>query len=126
MIKIYTKSEIRERSFVKGTRVPKGDIRVEAYETMDEFNSFVGLLSAYAEGPLRGGNLEETFSVGEYFADEYAILSSISYGISGLEKLIDNILSQLEPLENLYCLERVRRSACARYVERYADEPKVA
>lgn len=36
-------------SLVRGIRVPKDDIRVETYGAIDEFNSYVGLLSAYAE-----------------------------------------------------------------------------
>jgi cob(I)alamin adenosyltransferase len=43
--KIYTKKGDKgETSLIGGTRVPKNHIRIEAYGTLDELNSFVGLL----------------------------------------------------------------------------------
>ncbi|MBE0652082.1 MAG: cob(I)yrinic acid a,c-diamide adenosyltransferase [Bacteroidales bacterium] len=43
--KIYTKTgDAGFTSLIGGTRVPKYDTRIEAYGTMDELNSFVGLL----------------------------------------------------------------------------------
>jgi cob(I)alamin adenosyltransferase len=43
--KIYTKTGDKgETSLIGGKRVPKYDMRIEAYGTVDELNSFVGLL----------------------------------------------------------------------------------
>jgi cob(I)alamin adenosyltransferase len=43
--KIYTKTgDLGETSLLGGTRVPKSHERVEAYGTIDEMNSFLGLL----------------------------------------------------------------------------------
>jgi cob(I)alamin adenosyltransferase len=43
--KIYTKTgDLGETSLLGGTRVPKSHQRVEAYGTLDELNSFLGLL----------------------------------------------------------------------------------
>ncbi|HDO06402.1 MAG TPA: cob(I)yrinic acid a,c-diamide adenosyltransferase [Bacteroidetes bacterium] len=43
--KIYTKTGDRGRTtLIGGTRVPKYDIRIEAYGTVDELNSYVGLI----------------------------------------------------------------------------------
>jgi cob(I)alamin adenosyltransferase len=43
--KIYTKTGDKgETSLIGGTRVPKYDHRIEAYGTLDELNSFIGLL----------------------------------------------------------------------------------
>lgn len=43
--KIYTKTGDKgETSLIGGTRVPKFHIRIEAYGTVDELNSFVGLI----------------------------------------------------------------------------------
>lgn len=43
--KIYTKQGDKgETSLIGGTRVPKHDKRIEAYGTMDELNSFIGLI----------------------------------------------------------------------------------
>jgi cob(I)alamin adenosyltransferase len=43
--KIYTKTGDKGKTaLIGGTRVPKYDIRIEAYGTVDELNAFVGLL----------------------------------------------------------------------------------
>ena len=47
-MKLYTKTgDGGETGLLGGTRVPKNDIRLEAYGTLDELNSFVGLLTTY-------------------------------------------------------------------------------
>ncbi len=44
--KIYTKTGDKGRtSLIGGTKVPKDNIRIEAYGTVDELNSFIGLLT---------------------------------------------------------------------------------
>ncbi|OQX75443.1 MAG: ATP:cob(I)alamin adenosyltransferase [Bacteroidetes bacterium 4484_249] len=44
-LKIYTKQGDKgETSLIGGTRVPKYDERIEAYGTVDELNSFTGLI----------------------------------------------------------------------------------
>ncbi len=43
--KIYTrKGDKGETSLIGGTRVPKNHIRIEAYGTVDELNSYIGLI----------------------------------------------------------------------------------
>lgn len=45
-IKIYTKTgDLGKTSLIGGTKVPKSDIRIDSYGTVDELNSFIGLLS---------------------------------------------------------------------------------
>ncbi|MEY4278380.1 MAG: hypothetical protein RL377_384, partial [Bacteroidota bacterium] len=45
-MKIYTKGgDLGKTSLIGGTRVPKSHIRIESYGTVDELNSFIGLLS---------------------------------------------------------------------------------
>jgi cob(I)alamin adenosyltransferase len=45
-MKIYTKTGDKgETSLIGGTRVPKFHIRIEAYGTIDELNSYIGLIS---------------------------------------------------------------------------------
>lgn len=57
-MKIYTKSGDKgETSLSYGIRVPKDDPRVEAYGTVDEANSFIGLAVSYL--PEKGRFLEE-------------------------------------------------------------------
>ena len=44
-IKIYTKTgDLGKTSLIGGTKVPKSHIRIDAYGTVDELNSYVGLL----------------------------------------------------------------------------------
>ena len=44
-MKIYTKTGDKgETSLLSGRRVSKSDVHIEAYGTIDELNSFIGLL----------------------------------------------------------------------------------
>lgn len=50
--KIYTKKGDKgETSLIGGTRVPKYHERIEAYGTLDELNSFIGLVHDMTEDP---------------------------------------------------------------------------
>jgi cob(I)alamin adenosyltransferase len=45
-LKIYTKAgDLGKTSLIGGTKVPKSHIRIESYGTIDELNSFIGLVS---------------------------------------------------------------------------------
>ena len=45
-LKIYTKTGDKGKtSLIGGTKVPKNHIRIESYGTVDELNSFIGLLN---------------------------------------------------------------------------------
>ena len=59
---IYTKTGDKgETSLANGQRVPKTDVRIEAYGTVDELNSWVGLLRAeilHAEGDARLSDIQ--------------------------------------------------------------------
>ena len=47
---VYTKTgDAGTTSLIGGTRVSKTDCRLEAYGTVDELNSFIGLLISYLE-----------------------------------------------------------------------------
>ena len=48
-LKIYTKTGDKgQTSLIGGTRVPKYHIRIETYGTVDELNSYIGLISCQA------------------------------------------------------------------------------
>ncbi|GAB4074400.1 cob(I)yrinic acid a,c-diamide adenosyltransferase [Barrientosiimonas marina] len=50
-MRIYTrKGDKGETSLISGKRVPKTDLRVEAYGTCDELNSVIGLALSYLDG----------------------------------------------------------------------------
>ena len=45
-LKIYTKTgDLGRTSLIGGTKVPKSHIRIETYGTVDELNSFIGMLT---------------------------------------------------------------------------------
>ncbi len=45
-IKIYTKTgDLGKTSLIGGTKVPKSHIRIETYGTVDELNSYIGVVS---------------------------------------------------------------------------------
>ena len=45
-IKIYTKTgDLGKTSLIGGTKVPKNNLRIETYGTIDELNSYVGLVN---------------------------------------------------------------------------------
>jgi len=47
-MKIYTKTgDNGKTSLVEGTRISKSELRIEAYGTVDELNSFLGLLADF-------------------------------------------------------------------------------
>lgn len=72
-MKIYTKKgDDGTTALLGGTRLPKHHIRIETYGTVDELNSFVGLLRDNLNGILSTGELikiqEELFSIGSHLA----------------------------------------------------------
>lgn len=51
--KIYTRTGDKGKtSLIGGTKVPKSNIRIESYGTIDELNSFIGLLNDQLNGYL--------------------------------------------------------------------------
>jgi len=47
-MKIYTKKgDQGHTGLIGGTRVSKGELRIEAYGTVDELNSYVGLIRSF-------------------------------------------------------------------------------
>lgn len=72
---IYTKTGDKgTTSLVGGTRVPKTHVRLEAYGTIDELNSYLGLLQTYltdeTDRKLVFYVQNKLFSVGSYLATD--------------------------------------------------------
>lgn len=105
---IYTKTgDAGKTSLVGGTRVAKSHVRLEAYGTVDELNSFVGLLICQIEDEDVNKVLSfiqhKLFTVGSYLAtEEDAKLNEASIvkdqDIELLEKEMDRMDSQLPPI----------------------------
>ena len=72
-MKIYTKKgDQGNTGLIGGTRVSKGDVRIEAYGTVDELNSYIGLLSTLDIDPRYVAQLQEIqdrlFTIGSHLA----------------------------------------------------------
>ena len=74
-MKIYTKTGDKGKtSLIGGTRVPKSHLRIEAYGTIDELNSYIGLLSDQPVNTARHSTLREIqdrlFTIGSSLASD--------------------------------------------------------
>lgn len=109
---IYTKTGDRgTTSLVGGSRVNKDNHRVEAYGTVDELNSHIGLLAEMIR-PFQGGYYDELkavqhnlFTLQTLLATEdkdiYARLPQLAEEeVEMLERQIDLIMDQLPKLQN--------------------------
>ena len=131
-MKIYTRTGDKgTTSLIGGTRVSKAHLRIEAYGSVDELNSYLGLLRSYQE--LKDHNdllvkIQETlFSIGSILAVEegksFDFIPGIQdSSIDDIEKAIDDMDKVLPQLKNFvlpgghpivgYC--HVARCVCRR------------
>jgi len=107
-MKIYTKTgDSGTTSLFGGTRVSKADLRIETYGTVDELNSWMGMVRDQPVNQSRHDVLVEIqdrlFTIGSMLATEpgntkVVIPQLHEDDISFLEKEIDGIDSQLPPI----------------------------
>lgn len=108
-MKIYTKTGDKgETSLFGGKRVKKYDIRIEAYGTVDELNSYIGLMRDYTINVHHKNTLIEIqdrlFTIGSLLAadPEKPSLKKpdlFETDVELLEKEIDKMNEGLEPLK---------------------------
>ncbi|HLX91167.1 MAG TPA: cob(I)yrinic acid a,c-diamide adenosyltransferase [Puia sp.] len=110
-VKIYTKTGDRGKtSLIGGTKVPKSDLRIESYGTVDELNSFIGLLydqcpDEHAKASLRFIQ-EQLFTIGSSLACDPQKKPSLKIpdlkesDVTFLEKEIDAMNAGLPPMKN--------------------------
>lgn len=115
--KIYTRTGDKGKtSLIGGTRVSKSHIRLDAYGTLDELNSVIGLMRFHMTQELSGDEASELqtichdiqndlFNLGSHLACEDVKLRSTlpSVGqlhIDELEKMMDEFSKDLTPLKN--------------------------
>jgi cob(I)alamin adenosyltransferase len=72
-LKIYTKTgDLGKTSLIGGTKVPKSHIRIDTYGTVDELNSWIGVIGDYATEAHSKSMLKEIqdrlFTVGSSLA----------------------------------------------------------
>ena len=109
-MKIYTKTgDVGETSLFGGRRVLKSELRIEAYGTVDELNSWIGLLRDVQTGDAAKELLKEIqdrlFTLGSLLAadPENSKIKTPDLHESDvklLEKAIDKMDEELEPLRN--------------------------
>lgn len=105
---IYTRTGDKGKtSLMGGRRVLKSDIRVEAYGTVDELNSVIGLVVATLspKHPKLKKELEkiqhDLFAIGSYLASPSGDpIIFLSQRVDDFEKLIDSQDKTLPPLSN--------------------------
>ncbi len=107
-MKIYTKvGDKGNTSLLSGKKVPKYNERIEAYGTIDELNSFVGLLNSYEIGHDEKEFLlfiqNKLFNIGSELANDIVsnkIKKINDADILSIENAIDYIEKKLEPLNS--------------------------
>ena len=136
--KVYTRTgDAGKTSLVSGTRVDKDDVRVEAYGTVDELNSNLGVLlhSTKLDDPeiiavIRKAQ-NKLFNIGAYLANDKA---DALYGVKKedveqLEKMMDQMNEGLPPAQGFVLPGGTRLSAQAdrcRTVTRRAERRVVS
>ncbi len=110
-MKIYTRSGDKgQTSLLGGTRVPKDSLRIEAYGTVDELNSHIGLLRDHLQGdrdellvPIQ----EMLFSLGsrlasgtEEQAEKFKVPHITDADITAMEKEMDRMDAELPEMRN--------------------------
>jgi cob(I)alamin adenosyltransferase len=106
---IYTrKGDDGTTSLVGGTRVRKDDLRVEVYGTLDELNSYVGLIRELTDNATYKAQLQQVqnllFNAESLIAcEDMAIRKMLpkieDRHITDLENAIDDMMSQLPVLK---------------------------
>lgn len=109
-MKIYTKTGDKGlTSLIGGTRVPKHHIRIESYGTVDELNSWVGLIADQDIGGHKKAILKEIqdrlFTIGSSLAadperSKMVIPDLHQADIELLEKEMDNMNDELPELKH--------------------------
>ncbi|MBL0181832.1 MAG: cob(I)yrinic acid a,c-diamide adenosyltransferase [Chitinophagaceae bacterium] len=110
-IKIYTKTgDLGKTSLIGGTKVAKNNIRIEAYGTTDELNSYIGLTADHLTDEHSKNILKEIqdrlFTIGSSLAcdpDKEPLLKIPDLkeaDIELLEKEIDKMNEELAPMKS--------------------------
>lgn len=109
--KIYTKTGDKgTTSLIGGTKVPKSHLRIEAYGTVDELNSYIGLCKDLISDEISRNILQETqdrlFTIGSSLAcdpvkePKMKIPDLKETDISLLEKEMDRMNEAIPPMKN--------------------------
>ncbi len=107
-MKIYTRTGDKGKTSLIGGRVDKDSLRVEAYGTMDELNSFVGKAMTELEPDIFKDLLEDLETIQNELFDGGGDLANVmkerhykleEEPIEVLEQRIDQLMEEAPPLE---------------------------
>ncbi len=107
--KIYTKTgDQGETGLFGGRRLPKSHIRIDAYGTVDELNSWIGLLVDLLADEGKKAQLQaiqtRLFTIGSNLASdpekELSVPDILPSDIESMEHSIDEMEQDLPPLKN--------------------------
>lgn len=109
-MKVYTKGGDKgQTSLLGGTRVPKHHLRIEAYGTVDELNSWIGMLKdhdvASSFGPFLKNIQDQLFTLGSHLASDpdssrMKLPEILEEDVLALENSIDEMELELPALKN--------------------------
>jgi cob(I)alamin adenosyltransferase len=109
-MKIYTRTGDKgQTSLIGGTRVPKHHIRIEAYGTVDELNSWIGVIRDTAKNDSINEQLisiqNTLFTIGSNLANDpekskMKLPEITEAEVKSLEDAIDAMDAQLEPMKH--------------------------
>ena len=107
-MKIYTKTGDKgTTALIEGTRLSKAHVRIDAYGTVDELNSYIGMLRDQPVNEARKDLLKEIqdrlFTIGSHLASESdqkkkILPDLLDEDVALLEKEMDLIDTQVPPL----------------------------
>lgn len=99
-MKIYTKTGDKGLTLLaNGKQVLKNDIRVEAYGTIDELQSFMGMLASMTDISQLDVIQDVLFAIGGYLANDcVSSIENLDENISQLEQQIDRLQERLPAL----------------------------
>lgn len=109
--KIYTKTgDGGHTALLGGTKVPKNDVRIETYGTVDELNSWIGLVNDQVEDTEVNRFLKEIqdrlFTIGSSLATDADREAKMKLpdlhaaDVTDLEQRIDAMTEQLPPMKS--------------------------
>src|SRR5215218_3401355 len=109
--KIYTKTgDSGNTTLIGGTKVPKNDLRIETYGTVDELNSWIGLVSDQlldVEGKMFLKEIQDRlFTIGAALATDVEKEPKMKLpdlhasDVARLEQQIDFMTEQLPPMKS--------------------------
>ncbi|RFC55366.1 cob(I)yrinic acid a,c-diamide adenosyltransferase [Brumimicrobium aurantiacum] len=110
-MKVYTKTGDKgQTSLIGGQRVSKNDIRIDSYGTVDELNSWIGLIRDHDEIPKKQFDQlieiqDRLFTIGSLLATQpegtkMKLPLVLESDIQFLEEAIDEMNDQLPPMRN--------------------------